>query len=347
MLTYAIDRGGRFVNVDDVANGQDCNCICPACKEPLIAKNSGSIRVHHFAHQSGSECKLAYETMLHLCAKTRLQSAFLNAECFYVDYEYKSYCSNEKQCKYEKIDHCYTLERKRFNLKEYYDSCEQEVAYDKSKRRSDLKLYSSTAPDRQPLYVEFCVTHACDEEKLHSGNKIIECVIEDESDIDNLIANGFVEDNHVPSKVKIYGFRNTDYNGDRKKTRIVFWRYMLYPSGKSRCCREVCYCKDLKRSSENTLYEVCFHTHLGFDIYEYAKYLGYDKYHIPNCSLCRKYVTRYYGTGKICTSYKYLNIPLDEQFDTSRAKQCPRFSFNRKEYEQMKRQGVDVPVDEM
>ena len=25
MLTYAIDKAGRFVNVDDVANGQDCS----------------------------------------------------------------------------------------------------------------------------------------------------------------------------------------------------------------------------------------------------------------------------------------------------------------------------------
>ena len=24
MLTYAIDKAGRFVNVDDVANGQEC-----------------------------------------------------------------------------------------------------------------------------------------------------------------------------------------------------------------------------------------------------------------------------------------------------------------------------------
>ena len=53
MLIYAISNDGRVVNVDEVQTGQDCNCICPACKEPLVAKNNGLVRVHHFAHQSG------------------------------------------------------------------------------------------------------------------------------------------------------------------------------------------------------------------------------------------------------------------------------------------------------
>ena len=52
--------------------------------------------------------------------------------------------------------------------KKYYDSCEQEICYDNIRRRSDLKIYSSTHPEREPIYIEFCVTHASDEAKLHS-----------------------------------------------------------------------------------------------------------------------------------------------------------------------------------
>ena len=166
-LTYAIANDGCLVNIDTVKTGQECCCICPACKEPLVAKNKGTVRVHHFAHQSGTECDFAYESMLHLLAKERVQSAFLDKEYFGLDFEYRSYCPNEKQCKFVKYDYCYTAERKRFNLKDYYDSCEQEVTYDRTKRRSDLKLFSLTVPQRPPIYIEFCVTHASEQEKLY------------------------------------------------------------------------------------------------------------------------------------------------------------------------------------
>ena len=90
MLTYAIANDGRFLNVDDVKTGQECCCFCPACKEPLVAKNKGMVRVHHFAHQSGTECDLAYESMLHLLAKEHIQHKFLNSDHFYLDFEYRS-----------------------------------------------------------------------------------------------------------------------------------------------------------------------------------------------------------------------------------------------------------------
>lgn len=95
MLTWAIANDGRFVNVDDVKTGLDCNCVCPACIESLIAKNRGLARVHLFAHKSGSECALAYESMLHLLAKERVQRAFLNADCFLLVYDYRSYCQSK------------------------------------------------------------------------------------------------------------------------------------------------------------------------------------------------------------------------------------------------------------
>lgn len=355
LLTYAIANDGHFVNIDKVNTGQECCCICPACKEPLVAKNKGMIRVHHFAHQSGTECDLAYESMLHLLAKERVQSAFLNMEYFFLNFEYRSYCPNAKHCKFVRYDYCYTTKRKHFNLKDYYDSCEQEVAYDGINRRSDLKLFSSTVPQRPPIYIEFCVTHASEQEKLHSGNRIIECIIEDESDIEKIIGKGFVEDKHggeeydqrTQTKVQIYGFANSDYQNNHMNIEIEFSRYVLYKSGKTRCYQDCCKCKDLMRSNPSSLYEVCFHTPVAFGIYEYAKYLGYDKFRIPNCLLCKNYVESYNVTGKICRLYKYLQIPRDENFDTSRAKECRCYAFNQEEHDKRIQNGCSVPFEEI
>lgn len=68
---YSIERTtGGLVHVDDVPNGLACGCVCPACRQPLVAKNGGSKRDHHFAHyHTGTSCVHGYETSLHLLAK--------------------------------------------------------------------------------------------------------------------------------------------------------------------------------------------------------------------------------------------------------------------------------------
>lgn len=69
LLTYALNKEKVLVNIDDVAKGGACHCVCPQCGNPLIAKNGGLKREHHFAHFHGEICEDAYETTLHLLAK--------------------------------------------------------------------------------------------------------------------------------------------------------------------------------------------------------------------------------------------------------------------------------------
>lgn len=69
LIKYAINAENRLMFVDDVPNGLECDCVCPGCKEKLIAKNDGKIREHHFAHVSNKECITGYQTMIHLLAK--------------------------------------------------------------------------------------------------------------------------------------------------------------------------------------------------------------------------------------------------------------------------------------
>lgn len=61
-------KDGRLLHVHDAERGAACDCTCPACGHPLIAKK-GESTVHHFAHDKGKECEHAVETALHLAAK--------------------------------------------------------------------------------------------------------------------------------------------------------------------------------------------------------------------------------------------------------------------------------------
>ena len=72
VLTHAL-KDGKLIHIDRVSNGNECGCICPYCKGKLCAKNDGTYKVHHFAHQSGDDCGHAIESALHLMAKDVMQ----------------------------------------------------------------------------------------------------------------------------------------------------------------------------------------------------------------------------------------------------------------------------------
>lgn len=74
-LTYAKDKDGNLVHVDDVQLGLKCGCVCPNCGAQLCAKNGGQVKEHHFAHEHGVECNGAWESALHLLAKEVLSEA--------------------------------------------------------------------------------------------------------------------------------------------------------------------------------------------------------------------------------------------------------------------------------
>jgi len=79
MLVFAL-RDGALQHVRDVPTGKACQCLCPACSEPLIAVNQGTKRAAHFRHEAHADCAYGYETSLHLAGKDallRLKSVLL------------------------------------------------------------------------------------------------------------------------------------------------------------------------------------------------------------------------------------------------------------------------------
>lgn len=69
LLPYALNKDNKLVYIKDVRNGLACECVCPCCKEPLIARNKGKTRIPHFAHVGGCDCPGYYETTLHILSK--------------------------------------------------------------------------------------------------------------------------------------------------------------------------------------------------------------------------------------------------------------------------------------
>lgn len=68
-LHVALDKDtDEMKHISSVISGLKCNCICPSCKDTLIAKK-GNKQEHHFAHHNSNPCKNGYETSIHLYVK--------------------------------------------------------------------------------------------------------------------------------------------------------------------------------------------------------------------------------------------------------------------------------------
>ena len=63
------ERDGEILHVSMVDRGIQCGCVCPVCKDRLIARK-GSKTAHHFAHFSRNSCD--GETLLHVLGKRLL-----------------------------------------------------------------------------------------------------------------------------------------------------------------------------------------------------------------------------------------------------------------------------------
>ena len=66
VFSWAENKSGKMVYVDDVPNGVACNCICPYCRENLVARH-GTERAHGFAHASkerGANLKICLKVIV-------------------------------------------------------------------------------------------------------------------------------------------------------------------------------------------------------------------------------------------------------------------------------------------
>ncbi|GJD65794.1 hypothetical protein MPEAHAMD_5990 [Methylobacterium frigidaeris] len=70
-LVFGERPDGTILHISEVCSGLACNCACPGCKAPLVARK-GDLKDHHFGHYGTAEtpaCQTGAETALHKFAK--------------------------------------------------------------------------------------------------------------------------------------------------------------------------------------------------------------------------------------------------------------------------------------
>lgn len=154
---------------------------CVSCSEPVVAALPKKRR-RYFRHKGARPSNCSNEGYLHAAAKYAIADAFSNAirdgRPFLLKYSTPIICDRYRSnfgidCTYQKRAIYYDL-TKRFDLVEIEASVGVFVA--------DILLRSTIKPEDE-LLIEIAVTHRCTTEKISSGMKIIELVINSENDI--------------------------------------------------------------------------------------------------------------------------------------------------------------------
>lgn len=305
---FALDSMGRIIAIKDAKKDSD-QFFCPYCKGEMIAKQ-GEVREWHFAHKNlTNTCN--YETYLHSLAKIKLCEKFRQAQHIYIEIDALHRCHKHNDCKIYDNDYCTLTKPIRFDLKEYYDVYEMEKNYDDY--RADIFIGNSNN-NREPVFVEIYVTHACEEKKVDSGIRIIEICIKTEQDIDDILNQKILKET---DKIKLYNFKAKTKDCRIKKS-IGLRKFIFYNSGKAYC--ENTDCKKFRQHRLTSLLELTIYDIGYFDDdtlykfgYIYAYKLGISR---CSCTICRFHKLRDfldwdYEPDKpiFCCLYKKLGLP--------------------------------------
>ncbi len=297
---------------------------CPQCGQQMICK-CGTKKAWHFAHEK-IECD--YNHYLHSIAEQRISEWFNDANEIPMAFQINEVCG--ELCKFYNAWFCSkSCLSETFNLKDYYCDCKREMRYEKNGHTfiADILCYPKHE-NHEPLFIEICVTHPCEPEKLNSEIKIIEFVITSEEDIDMII------DNRIESsdKVRLYNFHPKDKYSSSHTFENELQKFILFPSGKGYV--DTIHCSGLNNRRgklEITIpynaYEPEFLGDGGFFSIAYAVAFQTDK-SLRHCCLCKYHAYDVWDGFGICKLYKKIGTNKDSSRND--AHQCPYFRVDDK-----------------
>lgn len=327
---YALDENGKLVNINSLTSESRRlhTYRCIGCGNILLPRAISSLkRRPHFYHKEQIEC--SGETYLHKLGKRIIKERFVCSEHFYISYPVTVVCSNScctfrrERCKEDNKRH-------KVDLKEFYDTCQEEVAINGFV--ADLLLTSSNNPNCPPILIEICVSHACEEEKRNSGLKIIEIKIRDEFDLDNIFLDGVLRE-IVPSlDVKFSNVEFISFKREiQKKITVPITRYIYIPQCIAEGYLTQIDCSDVDfRIRKNSSFELNVVSNsycspeLENVLHWLYKYKGFCR-----CNICKFY----YATSEefpICRLSKKYGKP--KYPNTNFAEQCGSFGVVDREF---------------
>jgi hypothetical protein len=171
---YALSGDGSFIDINSVTPSERKDYVCLSCGG-IVRPILGEVNRKHFRHKVSSEC--SNETYLHKMGKLLFQKNY--EECLESDTGYRLAYESLVSCDYCKHGPCgITTELRTFDLTVAFKSVFVETRDDSL--IPDLML---TTESGNKIYIEIAVTHKCSAEKINSGTKIIEFLIQTEDDL--------------------------------------------------------------------------------------------------------------------------------------------------------------------
>jgi len=202
LYRYALDKNNILKDVfelDRIAVDFGSVFKCVGCGKEVIAK-LGTKNAKHFAHKIVT-VNCGYETYLHQLSKKIFYDEYrkcLNSkEPFYLIRKENVICNHFENIYGYK---CFYSVEKNHDLTEHFDRINLETNYNNF--IPDVLLESSK--HKTVLFIEFAVTHKCEEEKLKSGIRIIEYSVESEIDFKIIKAHKLYDTNR---KISLYNFK--------------------------------------------------------------------------------------------------------------------------------------------
>lgn len=306
---YALINGdiNNIISIDEITqdNRNEYKYFCIGCgREMLPRAISSKYKRPHFYHREPIAC--SGETYYHKLAKHIIKKRFDSSSSFPVKYNASRTCSNN-DCKYRN-PHCHEDNYQSIvDLKRYYDTCTEEAPI--KGFIADLLLTNSKKPSIEPVLIEICVSHPCDDDKRNSGLRIIEIKVKkDEQDVACLKNEDIYELLH-PSRTE----RHIEFISFKRKLvvplKVKLQRYIFNPKHSPNGYLTKINCDDAQyRARPNSLLELNIINTENYAEAGLLSALAWMSQHksLKRCDLCKfYYATMYEDKAKCRLSQKY------------------------------------------